>query len=733
MGSTTQGVDPNTVGADVGIHIASNNFPEVHFTNDTTGHASTSGANIQLNSNKLITTNRHPSSYIQFYTFDAASVTKQRMSLGPSEVSINDIQDNIDFRVESDSHSHLLFTDASTDTVNIGSTNDSYSKLYLVDTQTDKNVSATSPTSRGISIFKNDYTTITSTQYAQGINVRTEKHVSNGITDSGYVMAGNFVALHDSGGTINEVVGVRSNSGGYYDHSGVITNLISFKAVPVNLGTGTITNSYGLYLGSNPTSTVSYGIYQGGTNDTNYFGGDVGLGLTNPSEKLHIHGGNIKQSQVAGVGAGIGKADDGVHILYPGGGTYGGTSPVTVTGYIKIEVPAASSSTMMAFDLDIYEYENNVLGRAAKFRIAGYEYSSNQWHRTQVIMDGDGPTDHKYKVSFGRDTNNRKAIYISQYSDGKDGVDQEASSLWRYPKVSISNVFCGHNSVPYSEWIDNWDVGIVAAADIESVYASHVVARSLKLYESSYDLASLTINSAFTFPTSDGTVDQVLKTDGAGNLRWDADLAGSGGNNIVRGTVSATNGQTSFSVGGGYTVGAIDVYLNGVKLINGTDFTATDTSAPYNIVLTSAAQSGDTLEYMAFDRATTAGTLQDTGDTMTGNLTVNADLIVTGYKETHTDNGNTGTAQTIDISDSTVQTYTLNGNCTFTMPTVEAGRSFTMLLKTGAGSFVATFTNVKFPKNTAPTITTDPNRMDLITFTCDGTSWYGNAIQDYYV
>ena len=66
---------------------------------------------------------------------------------------------------------------------------------------------------------------------------------------------------------------------------------------------------------------------------------------------------------------------------------------------------------------------------------------------------------------------------------------------------------------------------------------------------------------------------------------------------------------------------------------------------------------------------------------MTGNLTVNADLIVTGYKETHTDNGNTGTAQTIDISSSTLQTYTLTGNCTFTMPTAEAGRSFTCFLR----------------------------------------------------
>jgi len=67
------------------------------------------------------------------------------------------------------------------------------------------------------------------------------------------------------------------------------------------------------------------------------------------------------------------------------------------------------------------------------------------------------------------------------------------------------------------------------------------------------------------------------------------------------------------------------------------------------------------------------------------------------------------------------------------MPTADAGRSFTMLLKTGAGSFVATFTGVKFPSNTAPTITTTASRMDIITFYSDGTNWYGSIQQEYHV
>jgi len=308
------------------------------------------------------------------------------------------------------------------------------------------------------------------------------------------------------------------------------------------------------------------------------------------------------------------------------------------------------------------------------------------------------------------------------------------------------------------------------------------------------DTGAVTFADAFTFPTTDGSADQVLTTDGSGAVTWE-DSSGGGGN-LVRGSFAVTSSTTVFTVSGGYNTGSLDVYqngiklfkgssydytetgggttftlinaatngdlieyvainastnatgntslgsvsvtsnqtvfntsdtftssnlavfLNGVKLVDGTDYNVTSSS---QFTLTSTAVSGDVVEYIAYGATVASSNLAKTGDTMTGNLTVNADLIVTGYKETHTDNGNTGTAQTIDISDSTLQTYTLTGNCTFTMPTAEAGRSFTMFLKTGAGSFTATFTGVKFPETSAPTITTDANRMDIITFTF---RWY---------
>jgi hypothetical protein len=65
------------------------------------------------------------------------------------------------------------------------------------------------------------------------------------------------------------------------------------------------------------------------------------------------------------------------------------------------------------------------------------------------------------------------------------------------------------------------------------------------------------------------------------------------------------------------------------------------------------------------------------------------------------------------------------------MPTATAGKSFVMLLRTGTGSFTATFTGVKWPGNVAPTITTTAAKLEVISFIADGTNWYGNISQNY--
>ena len=136
--------------------------------------------------------------------------------------------------------------------------------------------------------------------------------------------------------------------------------------------------------------------------------------------------------------------------------------------------------------------------------------------------------------------------------------------------------------------------------------------------------------------------------------------------------------------------------------------------------------------------------IQLTGPTSVAALDVQQDLKVYGkttvanltaslqdYKETVVSIGNSSTTKTISLTNGNVQTCTLTGNCVFTMPTAVAGKSFLLFLYTGAGSFTASFTSVKFPGGSAPTISTTASRTDLLSFVSDGTSWFGSYVQNY--
>jgi len=66
---------------------------------------------------------------------------------------------------------------------------------------------------------------------------------------------------------------------------------------------------------------------------------------------------------------------------------------------------------------------------------------------------------------------------------------------------------------------------------------------------------------------------------------------------VARQVFSPSGVQTNFTFASGYTVGYLDAYLNGVRLIEGQDYSATDTST---VGLTSFAQNGDVLELVAY-------------------------------------------------------------------------------------------------------------------------------------
>jgi hypothetical protein len=100
-------------------------------------------------------------------------------------------------------------------------------------------------------------------------------------------------------------------------------------------------------------------------------------------------------------------------------------------------------------------------------------------------------------------------------------------------------------------------------------------------------------------------------------------------------TYTATSGQTVFAAT--YDTGYVDVYLNGVKLVAGTDFTATNGTS---ITLATGATTGDVVDIVAYgtfvlaDHYTEAQSdarfVNVTGDTMTGNLDVQGSVTADG-------------------------------------------------------------------------------------------------------
>jgi hypothetical protein len=88
-------------------------------------------------------------------------------------------------------------------------------------------------------------------------------------------------------------------------------------------------------------------------------------------------------------------------------------------------------------------------------------------------------------------------------------------------------------------------------------------------------------------------------------------------------SVTATASQTLFTVTGGYRINQLAVFRNGVRLVDGTDYTARDGAS---VTLLSAATEGDTLEFQVFDTFQVA----DAIDPYSSTQTISGELNVTG-------------------------------------------------------------------------------------------------------
>ena len=90
-------------------------------------------------------------------------------------------------------------------------------------------------------------------------------------------------------------------------------------------------------------------------------------------------------------------------------------------------------------------------------------------------------------------------------------------------------------------------------------------------------------------------------------------------------SATATAGQTSFTVTGGYNINQLAVFRNGVRLLSGSDYTAIDGAT---VTLLSAASLNDTLEFQVFDtfQASDAILKSSSSQTIDGSLTATGGL-----------------------------------------------------------------------------------------------------------
>ena len=96
------------------------------------------------------------------------------------------------------------------------------------------------------------------------------------------------------------------------------------------------------------------------------------------------------------------------------------------------------------------------------------------------------------------------------------------------------------------------------------------------------------------------------------------------------------------------------------------------------------------------------------------------------------DNGNSGTAKTIDLSAGMKQKITLTGNCTVTFSNPDIGHYLLKVIQDATGSRTLTLPSGKWVGGSAYTPTSDANAVDILSIYYDGsTYWYSVVGLDF--
>jgi hypothetical protein len=136
-------------------------------------------------------------------------------------------------------------------------------------------------------------------------NISASHSGASGANLSGSLIGLRVTAAENWGSTTNAFA-IQSQLTNTLNYQ-TITNGYNFHAnSPSVVANSYLTNAYGLYIAQQKVTgvTTGYGVYQANSADINHFNGNVGIGTTNPLDKLEINGSDRAIALTVGGGAG---------------------------------------------------------------------------------------------------------------------------------------------------------------------------------------------------------------------------------------------------------------------------------------------------------------------------------------------------------------------------------------------------------------------------------------------
>ena len=214
--------------------------------------------------------------------------------------------------------------------------------------------------------------------------------------------------------------------------------------------------------------------------------------------------------------------------------------------------------------------------------------------------------DYMGQIKFqGENDADQKIVYAKITGKIQDASDGTEDGL-----IEFANKKAGSNVITARLRSDSLQLlngtGLTVAGDSTftgKVFANHGV-------QGNINSSGISTISGFTFPSTDGTEDQALVTDGSGSLSFKTLSGGGGGatgagTTISTGVTTATQGQTSFTApnvfddGEQATAFSTQVFLNGIKQRLGAsnDY---QLSAPQTVNFTSGVNVGDDVTIVVY-------------------------------------------------------------------------------------------------------------------------------------